>query len=450
MTELDVAAAPVQVRPSAFIREDREARTFRVHRSALRDQSVFDLERQEIWGKMWLYLGHESEIANDNDFVVRTLGGRPLIFCRDSEGAVRVYYNSCPHRGTTLCRETEGNNRFFRCFYHAWTFDTKGNLVSLPGPDGYPDDDDFKERLTLREVAHVESLRGFVFVNFDPAAGPLADHLGSAADFIELVADHNAEGMEVLPGTQRYRVWGNWKLAVENAMDGYHFAPTHITFVDYLKRTGYKVSDEGGKNLRLDNGHSTLLLTGHSGRAGMQWEPRFGEEERLRIEANRVELDARLGTERAARVADVSRILYVFPNLILFDIEALSIRRLEPTAPDRTEVDAWELAPFGEPPDARALRNRVLVSFIGPGGLATPDDIEAYEAIQRGINATADDPRLGFDWNDISRGMVNDDVSPLGRSIDEGGIRHFWRHWDAALSGNPVPPLPVDNTGATS
>ena len=67
------------------------------------------------------------------------------------------------------------------------------------------------------------------------------------------------------------------------------FLRNRLLVVDYLKRTGYKVSDEGGKNLRLDNGHSTLLLTGHSGRAGMQWEPRFGEEERLRIEANRVE-----------------------------------------------------------------------------------------------------------------------------------------------------------------
>ncbi|WP_116996001.1 aromatic ring-hydroxylating oxygenase subunit alpha [Desertimonas flava] len=439
MTQIDVpTTTPVEVRrPSLdgpFIKEDTEARTFRVHRSALRSPEVFALEQERIWGRTWLYLGHESEIPNPNDFVVRTLGGRPLIFCRDADGGVRVYYNSCPHRGTTLCRETEGNNRFFRCFYHAWTFNTSGELVSLPGADGYPDGDDFRERLTLRTVAKVESLRGFVFVNFDPDAGPLADHLGNAADYIELVADHNATGMEVIPGTQRYKVWGNWKLAVENAMDGYHFTPTHITFVDYLKRTGYTTSDEGGKNQRLDNGHSVLLLTGHSGRAGMQWEPRFGEAERIRIEENRVELEERLGVERAARVADVSRILYVFPNLILFDIEALSIRRLEPTAADRTEVDAWELAPLGEPEEARALRNRVLVSFIGPGGLATPDDIEAYEAIQRGIVATAGDQRLGHDWNDISRGMVDDDKPGPGRSIDEGGIRHFWRKWNDAIS----------------
>lgn len=430
----DATVTPVTVR-SDLIREDREAGTFRVHRRALRDPDVFREEMSQIWGRTWLYLGHESEIPERGDYRARILGGRPLIFCRDQHGDVRAYYNSCPHRGTALCRDDAGNSKFFRCFYHAWTFSNSGELVSLPGPEGYPADDDFRERLTLRDVAHVESLRGFVFVNFDPEAGPLAEHLGDAADFIGLVADHNADGMEVLPGTQRYSVWGNWKLAVENAMDGYHFTPTHITFVDYLKRTGYTTSDEGGRNQRLDNGHSVLLLNGHSGRVGMLWEPRFGEDERVRVDAVRAELADRLGAERATRISDVSRILYVFPNLILFDIEALSIRRLEPLAADRTEVDAWELAPVGEPAEARALRNRVLVSFIGPGGLATPDDIEAYEAIQRGITATAGDDRLGVDWNDVSRGMVDDDQQ-IGRSTDEGGIRHFWRAWAAALEAD--------------
>lgn len=417
-------------RRTRFVEEDRDALTFRVNRDALRSEEVFRAEQERIWGRSWLYLGHESEIPGPGDFKVRTLGGRPLIFVRTAEGEVTAYLNSCPHRGTTLCREQEGTTRFFRCFYHAWTFDTTGRLVSLPGADGYPEGDDFRERLTLRRVARVESLRGFVFVSHDPDVVGLRQHLGQAADHIEMVADHRATGMEVLPGTQRYTVWGNWKLAVENAMDGYHFSPTHATFVEYLKRTGYVTSDEGGLNLPLDNGHSVLVLTGHSGRAGFQWEPRFGPEERDRIEANRAELVARVGEERAGRIADTSRILYVFPNLILFDIEALSIRRLEPTAPDRTDVDAWELAPVGEHPEARALRNRVLVSFIGPGGLATPDDIEAYEAIQRGVVATAGDPRPSVDWNDISRGMATERPGEPGRSIDEGGIRHFWRRWD--------------------
>src|SRR5688572_20934835 len=111
---------PVRIRDT-YIREDRDANTFRVNRAALRDAEVFRLEQERIWAHSWLYLGHESEIGQRGDYRVRTLGGRPLIFCRDDEGRVHAYFNSCPHRGTTICRDDGGNARFFRCFYHAWT-----------------------------------------------------------------------------------------------------------------------------------------------------------------------------------------------------------------------------------------------------------------------------------------------------------------------------------------
>ena len=72
---------------------------------------------------------------------------------------------------------------------------------------------------------------GFVFVSFDPDVPPLLEHLGEAADVLTMAAVDRQDGMTTLPGIQRYGVKGNWKLAVENAMDGYHFAPTHNTFV---------------------------------------------------------------------------------------------------------------------------------------------------------------------------------------------------------------------------
>jgi p-cumate 2,3-dioxygenase alpha subunit len=357
-----------------------------------------------------------------------------------------VYFNACPHRGTVLARTPEGNARVFRCFYHAWSFSTGGDLVALPDEGAYPDDDCFRQRAGLRSVPLVEAYRGFVFISFDPDAGPLLDHLGGAADYLAMVADHSARPMEVLPGTQLYTVRGNWKLAVENALDGYHFAPTHATFVNWLHQTGFSTSDEGGKAVELPGGHYVTVQSGHSGRVGMQWEPRFGEAERARIDANREALFERVGEERGARIAGTSRILYVFPNLLLFDIEALSVRQLEPVAPGVTEVRAWELAPPDETPEARELRLKMLVSFVGPGGLATPDDIEAYEAIQRGVMSTAGDRRDGVDWNDISRGiqaeidgLAHDPVlgGRVSRSTDESALRAFWRRW-AALIGSEV------------
>ena len=427
-----------QVKPtgrrSPYIFEDWGARIFRVNREVFRSEEIFARERR-LWDRMWLYLGHETEVPAPGDFKQRTLAGRPLIFLRDAKGRARVYLNACPHRGTILCRETEGNAKTFQCFYHAWTFANTGELIGFPDAGAYPAERSFVETMGMREVPRMENYRGFVFVSFVSEGPDLREHLGDARDYLDLMVDHSADGLEALPGTHLYGVRGNWKLAVENAMDGYHFAPTHVTFLEYLKTTGYVTSDEGGRAITLQNGHCVSLFTGHGGRVGMQWEPRFGETERLRIEENVRRLSERVGEERAMRVSHTSRILYIFPNLLLFDIEGLAARQLEPMAPNYTDVRAWELAPAGESGEARALRIRILGSFIGPGGLATPDDVEAYEAVQRGVVATAGDARPWVDWSDISRGMEREAGGEPARSVDEAGIRGFWRHWDDLVGG---------------
>lgn len=412
-----------------MIVEDWDQLTFRVNREAYRSEDVFARERDNIWMQSWLYLGHETEIANPNDFKARTLGGRPLIFVRDSEGVVRAFLNSCPHRGTVLCREGEGSNKLFQCFYHAWTFRNNGDVASIPDEGAYEASPDFRELMKLRTVPRLEIHEGYVFVSFNPDVPPLLEYLGDAADYMTMIEQQHVGGMTTLPGVQRYSVRGNWKLTVENAMDGYHFSPTHNTFVGYLRESGFAVTDDDQYAYNLGNGHSMLVLTGHGGRISMIWEPRFGEDEKVRTEAHRAELVARLGEKRAHYIADESHILFVFPNLLLFDIEGLSIRQLEPVSAAQTDVRAWQLVPRNEEPAARALRMKTVVSFVGPGGLATPDDIEAYEAVQRGIQATAADARAGLDYSDMSRGMSDEVKGVQGRSIDEGAMRGFWRHW---------------------
>jgi phenylpropionate dioxygenase-like ring-hydroxylating dioxygenase large terminal subunit len=425
--------------------QDWDTLTFRVHRSAYRDENVFADERARIWDRSWLYLGHETEIPEPNDFVVRNLGGRPLIFCRDTEGELHAFLNSCPHRGTVLCRESRGSTKLFQCFYHAWTFRNNGDVAAIPDQVAYSGDD-FRESMALRPVARLETFEGFVFVSFTADVPPLHEHLGAAADYLTMIREQHVGGMEVLPGTQLYSVKGNWKLGVENAMDGYHFSPTHNTFVGYLRETGFAVDDDDQYAYNLGNGHSLLILTGHGGRISMLWEPRFGEAERERTAEHRREMEQRLGSERAHLVADESHILFVFPNLLLFDLEGLSIRQLEPVAPGHTDVRAWQLVPRVEDADVRDLRMRTMVSFVGPGGLATPDDIEAYEAVQRGIEATAGDARTELDYSDMSRGMASELTDDRGRSTDEGAMRGFWRHWVRTIGQDPVdigtPPPP--------
>ena len=418
-----------------YLVDSPEERKFLVSRKALRDVEVFDVERSKLWRHSWVYCGHEAEVAEPGDFVSRIVGGLPLIFCRDTEGEIRVFHNSCPHKGTLLCREPRGNTKFFRCFYHAWTFSNAGALVALPDEGAYDGSSQGpRERMNLRPVACVGVSHGFVFISFDPHVSKLEDHLGEAADYLEIVAAIGPSGMEAVAGLQRYSVRANWKLAVENALDAYHFGPTHATFIDYRKDTGYITSSEPGIPRMLGNGHAVHISSGRYGRAGLDWEPSWGDGERERIDENRSELAARLGEDRARATADHSRILFVFPNLLLFDILGISVRRLEPTAPAGTDVEVLGLAPRLEHPESRALRLDHVISFVGPGGFSTPDDIEAYESIQRGVAGTAGDERREVDWNDVSRGYDRELRGEQPTTYEEASIRMFWRCWNARIT----------------
>jgi phenylpropionate dioxygenase-like ring-hydroxylating dioxygenase large terminal subunit len=81
----------------------------RVHRLLYTDPNIFAREMAQVFGGCWVYLAHESQIPNDNDFITTKLGLRPLIVTRDSNGKIRALFNRCTHRGTTLCRWDKGN-----------------------------------------------------------------------------------------------------------------------------------------------------------------------------------------------------------------------------------------------------------------------------------------------------------------------------------------------------
>jgi len=158
------------------------------------DPAVLELERRRIFEKTWLYLGHETELPKRNDFVTRSVAGRPMIFFRDGAGKIQAWLNSCPHRGAMLCREKQGNARFMTCFYHGWAFSNAGKMVSMPGDESYGPDFD---RPGLAGPAKVDSYRGFVFVSFDPDVEDLVDYLAGAREYIDLVMDQSEVGMRV-------------------------------------------------------------------------------------------------------------------------------------------------------------------------------------------------------------------------------------------------------------
>src|SRR4029078_2434359 len=110
-------------------------------------------------------------------------------------------------------------------------------------------------------------------------------------------------------------------------------------------------------------------------------------------------LCARHGAERGARIADRNRNMGIFPNLVVNDIMAVTIRTFYPIRPDFMEVTAWELAPAEESGERLARRLHNFLEFLGPGGFATPDDVEALDSCQIGFGAD------GVAWSDIWSGL---------------------------------------------
>ena len=416
------AAAP------RYVEEDPVAGLFRVSRRAFVDPAVLAAERQHIFDRCWLYLGHESEIAAPGDFLTRRVGGRELIFTRSKDGVVRAFFNTCPHRGAMVCREKQGKASGFRCFYHSWLFGLDGRLVNRPGDEAYAGTTREHGRADLTPVPRLDAYRGFFFVNYQPAGASLPEFLAGACEYIDLIADQSESGMEIVGGTQEYGVEANWKLLCENSYDGYHGMPTHVSYFDYLQsQTGSLVSRSlaTGVVRDLGNGHAVIEYAAPWGRPVASPVPAWGEAGARETADSRRRLEARFGPERAERIACLNRNMVIFPNLVLNDIMALTVRTFYPEGPERNVVNAWALAPREESAAMRERRLFNFLEFLGPGGFATPDDCEALALCQKGYSNLAD-----AGWNDISKGMLADQP----KIDDELQMRVFWREWNRLLA----------------
>lgn len=410
-----------------YIRDDRVNGLFRVSRRAFTDPEILETERREVFDRSWLYAGHVTETPTPGSFVTRRVGGRPVIITSDAAGKPHVFLNSCPHRGNLVCLEKSGSARALTCFYHAWSFDLSGGLLGVPDAEAYTPAFD-KAEMGLRPVPRMENYRGMLFISFDPQIVDLVAYLGNAREYLDYMIDFGGDEVEIVQGAQAYSMKANWKLLVENSMDGYHALSTHHRyFRQYLPDIGMDPAAWVGANRTMGKG--IALGGGHAVIETPQRPTPLTGSAKAELEAIRNRLVEKHGPDRAHRIADFTRNLFIFPNLILISLWH-TIRTFYPLRPDYMEVDAWALFPRNDSEELRRKRMDNFLSFLGPGGFATPDDVSGLEGCQRGFATMRELP-----WSDISRGMGREEPS----SQDELQMRAFWRRWDALMHGRRGP-----------
>ena len=104
-----------------------------VNKRVYTDPAIFALEMERIYGRAWIYVGHDSQVPNTGDYHTTRLGDQDVVLVRTADGAVKVLYNRCPHKGAKLVSEGDGcAGKFFRCPYHAWTFKLDGTHLGAP------------------------------------------------------------------------------------------------------------------------------------------------------------------------------------------------------------------------------------------------------------------------------------------------------------------------------
>ena len=205
-----------------------------LHPSFYLDPELQEREQELIFERTWQLAGHLSQLGQPGSYVTAWAGNQPVLVVRDEEGSLRAFRNVCRHRGSTLLTGSGQCKSAIRCRYHGWTYKLDGTLIGLPEVRAFGEDLD-KGSLGLFP-ARVEEMCGLVFVNLDPDAAPLASLVGDLPQRLERYDIPSLVPFSPYHGEEP----ANWKVVVENYLDGYHIPIAHPALVRLLDYKRYE------------------------------------------------------------------------------------------------------------------------------------------------------------------------------------------------------------------
>ncbi|RQT58856.1 aromatic ring-hydroxylating dioxygenase subunit alpha [Burkholderia cepacia] len=393
-----------------------------VHKRLYTDPAIFALEMERIYGRAWIYVGHESQVKTAGDYHTTRIGDQDVAMVRASDGTIHVIYNRCPHKGAKVVPDGDGSvGKFFRCPYHAWTFRHDGTHLSAPLRNGLqntcfdPKHPDF----SMRRVARVDSYRGFVFASQSNDGPDLRTFLNGVVSSIDNLCDRSPVGeVEVTGGVFRVLQRSNWKVFYENLHDTMHAPVTHESSVVSARAQAAEMGAMPFELLIMDgNGEPyefweklelRAYAYGHGYMEGI-FDPAAAERDSV-SSAHFAVLAEVYGEERARGILGMNR-----HNTVIYGSGSphtvfQQFRVIRPIAVDRTLVEI-QLFRLKGAPDAVFDRALTYANVINsPSSNVMPDDVEVYARCQEG-NQTR-----GGEWVSMHRYAGTD------RATDDGFV----------------------------
>jgi choline monooxygenase len=362
-----VTAADVQRVASGF--DADPARSMSLRSEAYTDAEWADADLKAIFVRTWQWVCHVEKLAEPGSYVSATIAGIPIAIVRDRTGELRAFYNVCKHRAHELLSGS-GITRNIVCPSHAWVYDLTGELRSARRADRMETFD--KSQICLDQV-QVEQFGGFVYINLDPAAAPLAEQAPDlAADIARWAPD-----VASLTHAKRltYDVKTNWKNVVDNFLECYHCHIAHKEFVDLVDMQTYEVKTHG-------------IWSSHFAEAGKHANSAY-------------DVSQASVTQHA--------VWWLWPNTCLLRYPGrgnFMVFQILPAGPDRT-LETWDFYfESAELNEAEAQSIRYIDEVL------QQQDITLVESVQRGMNTPA-----------FNQGRIVYD--PTGSGLSEHGVHHF-------------------------
>lgn len=416
-------------------------RPHQVHRRAYADPEVFKLEMERIFGRMWIYLAHESQVQKPGAFFRTRLAQYEVLVTRHTDGEVYVLHNRCPHRGARMCMVDRGNSKLLNCPYHAWSFRPDGTLSTVPHRESYPESFDLDDPQNhMQRVKHVQSYRGFIFATLNEDPAPLTEQLGAMTDVIDNLIDRAPDGeVEVAESVFMLEYKGNWKLHLENAADIFHPTFVHSSSVGAARRApqnASKLDSDQTRTMLEANGFSKEqwegiqlngLPNGHTYMSNFYSKGVMVDQDDDPVMADyKARMVAAHGRDRTVEILSVDRFNnIIYPNMVL-NAQHQQMRITIPLSEGRTLIRVQCFRLKGAPEEMYQRAIRFLSTLASPASMIFSDDVEMLERCQVGLQSD-DNP-----WVDFSRGLDIDKTDADGSTsgvASEMPMRTQFKAW---------------------